>query len=139
MKYLKENQLKKLLNAIPEVELAYLIGSFQENRLRKDSDLDLVLVVNKAGLQNFDYQEIYGAISKTVQNINLDLRIVAEGETDPLFLFQVSKGMLLYSKSEQKRVDFETKAMLRYYDTQHLRNIFNKYMLERIEKGNYGK
>ena len=47
----------------------------------------------------------------------------------------VSKGKLIFRRSEPDRIRFEIGALTRYVDTAHLRNIKRLYMKRRIEKG----
>jgi predicted nucleotidyltransferase len=122
----------------PEIKLAYLIGSAARGSLRADSDLDIVLVVDSDYLEKVDFGSLYLTLSRTVNHPNLDLRMAALKKTDPLFLFNVIGGELLYSRDEKERVNFEAKTMIYYYDTQHLRNIFHHYLNQRLEKGEYG-
>lgn len=136
---ISKEKIASLFTNYPYIKLAYLIGSYAKGLPRADSDLDIALVVEKEDVENINYSEIYNKISKIIKHPNLDIRIVVENKTDPLYLFEIAKGKLLYVKEEEKRVEFEKKAMLMYYDSQHLRDIFNKYIDKRIEKGSYGK
>ncbi|MDP2860398.1 MAG: nucleotidyltransferase domain-containing protein [bacterium] len=131
-------KLRKILVKMPEVKLAYLIGSVATGITRKDSDLDIVLVLEKGAEKGFDYGKTYLLLEETVNHPNLDLRIATE-ETDPLFLFQVTAGNLIYAKNEAERVCFEAKTMVNFYDTQHLRGIFHHYLNQRIKEGKYGR
>lgn len=132
-------KFQEALAKIPEVKLAYLIGSTAAGKTRQDSDLDIVLVVEPENLGKIDFGSIYFSLNQLVHHPNLDLRVVALGKTDSLFLFNVIKGQLLYARSEPDRVNFEAKTMIFYYDTQHLRNIFHYYLDQRLEKGEYGR
>ena len=78
-------------------------------------------------------------IGEAVKHPNLDLRVVTKKIDSPLFLFQVAGGKLLYARDEKERVEFEKRAALLYYNTQHLRDIFHYYLNKRLEKGEYGR
>ena len=134
---LDKNIIKQIGKKFPKITAVYLIGSKARGEERKDSDLDIAIVVKKASIKRL--KNIFEEFSKKLQIPNLDLRIIIPEETDPLFLFQVIKGKLLYFKSEKEKVQFETKAMKLFYDTQHLRNIYHFYLKERLSKGKYGK
>lgn len=129
-------KIQIILKTFPEVRLAYLIGSALTGTDRQDSDLDIVLVINKEEIKNFE--KIYLLLNKVVNHENLDLRLVTE-KSDIVYLFEVVNGKLLYACDEKTRVSFEKKVMLFYYDTQHVRNIFHYYLDKRIEQGTYGK
>ncbi len=136
----KEKKLvQSLLKNIPEVDLAYLIGSAVSGHQRKDSDLDLALVVNAENFKNFDYGKVHLKVQAVLSDVNLDLRVILPDKTDYVYLYQVAQGKLIYSKTESARIEFEKKAMLHYFDTQHIRDIFHYYLDERIEEGTYGR
>lgn len=133
-----QKSLKKILGKYPSVTAAYLIGSVAEKRERADSDLDIVLLVDK----NFDPRSfglLYKEINGLIQHPNLDLRIAIPQNTDPLFLFQLLKGKLLFARNQEERIRLETKIMKFYYDSQYLRNIFHHYLNQRLEEGAYGR
>ncbi|MBL7078329.1 nucleotidyltransferase domain-containing protein [Candidatus Shapirobacteria bacterium] len=139
MDKINQKKLREILSSISQVKLAYLIGSQKEKRSRKDSDLDLVLIVDEQEIKKFDYGQVYLLVEKAVRHSNLDLRVVTKKTNSPLFLFQVAGGQLLYARDEKERVEFEKSAALFYYNTQHLRNIFHHYLNKRLEKGEYGR
>lgn len=131
-------KLTKILKNHSFIIAAYLIGSIAQKRDRKDSDLDLILLVDK----NFKperFGTLYRKISVLVSHPNLDLRIARLEDTDPLFLFQILGGRLLFARNTKELVKTEVKIMKLYYDSQHLRNIFHYYLNKRLEKGIYGR
>ena len=131
-------KLAQLLKQYPGIIAAYLIGSVAEGRERQDSDLDIALLVEK----NFDlnlFGSLYQKINSLVGHPNLDLRIVIPEKTDPLFLFQLLGGKLLYARNQKELISLEVKIMKLYYDSQHLRNIFHYYLNRRLEGSTYGR
>ncbi len=131
-------KLAQLLKQYPGIIAAYLIGSVAEGRERQDSDLDIVLLAEK----NFDlnlFGPLYQKINSLVGHPNLDLRIVIPEKTDPLFLFQLLGGKLLYARNQKELISLEVKIMKLYYDSQHLRNIFHYYLNRRLEGSTYGR
>lgn len=134
---INKSVINQIVQKFPEVKGVYVIGSFIRNQQRKDSDFDLVVIVDKVPLERL--RNIFNEFNSQLKIENLDLRIVIPEETDPLFLFEIVKGKPLYFRSEKARVEFETRVLKLYYDTQHLRNIYNFYLKERLSKGFYGK
>jgi hypothetical protein len=64
----------------------------------------------------------------------VDLVVLNHGS--PLLQHQVmTKGKLIFCRSELERIRFETYALRRYADTAHLRKLKRLYMKKRIEKG----
>ncbi len=135
---INQKALGGVLQNYPSVLAAYFIGSVAEKRERNDSDLDIVLLVDK----NFDprsFGSLYQKISQFVRHPNLDLRIANLQDTDPLFLFQLLKGKLLFARNQTERIQLETRIMKLYYDSQHLRDIFHHYLNQRLKEGTYGQ
>lgn len=133
-----KKQFTSILNKNKHVMVAYLFGSYAKNREREDSDLDIVIVLNS--LFNFDYSLIYDKISSFFPDKNLDLRVIIPKETSPLFLFQIVKsGICLFEKSKEQRLQFETYALKMYYDSQHLRDVYNYYLDKRFANHTYGR
>jgi len=133
-----QKKLAEILNKYPNIIAAYLIGSVAQQRERKDSDLDIVLLVDK----NFDpnhFGFLYRKINAITRHPNLDLRVAVLENTNPLFLFQLLKGKLLFTRNPKQQVTLEAKIMKLYYDSQHLRNIFHYYLNKRLEGGIYGR
>ncbi len=121
-----------------QVLLAYLIGSVSRNEQRKDSDIDIVLIVD--GIDGISYGELYSKFADALHTDSVDLRVIYPHETDPLFLFQIVKdGQVIYEKNEKERVKFETYAMKMYYDTQHIRDIYNNYLDKRFDNKTFAK
>ena len=131
-------KLAQILKQYPAIIAAYLIGSAAEGRERQDSDLDVILLVEK----NFDlnlFGPLYQKINNLLNHPNLDLRIIIPEKTDPLFLFQLLGGKLLYARNREELINLVVKFMKLYYDSQHLRNIFHYYLNKRLERGAYGQ
>jgi len=134
-----QKKLKLILGRYREILAAYLIGSAsQEGSMRKDSDLDIVLLASRRfNLAKFG--RLYQEIDRIINHPHLDLRIVIPEKTDPLFLFQLLKGKLLFVRNPKKQIEQEVKFMKLYYDSQHLRNIFHHYLDKRLEERVYGR
>ena len=112
---------------------AYLAGSFIRGEARGDSDVDLVVAVQKRRADTTD--KIYSLIKHIEFPKDLDLTVVDKASS-PLFLFQViSKGKRIYQASEAAA--FEAAVLHGYYDTAHLRNIYYSYLKEKFPSGNY--
>lgn len=133
-----QKQFASILNKNKHVMVVYLFGSYAKNRERKDSDLDIVVVLET--LSDFDYSSMYSKISSFFPDKNLDLRVIIPKETSPLFLFQVVKsGVCLFERSKVQRLQFETYALKIYYDSQHLRDVYNYYLDKRFANHTYGR
>lgn len=122
--------LAQALGRDPTVVSAYLLGSFIRGEARADSDVDLAVVVRskKSGTDD----KIYELIRPIHFPKNLDLSVV-DRSSSPLFLFQVvSKGKRIYEASTSDAASFEAFVLHRYFDTAHLRRLFESSLKDRF-------
>ena len=127
-------QLSVLLAEDPKILGAYVFGSVAKGNGDGSSDLDLAVVVRDKRKVNL--KQIYKLLSKVSFSMNLDLNVI-DVHSSPLLLWQVVRdGKVVYRKDELELVNFESEVMKRYYDTQHLRNIYHQRLHDRfITKG----
>ena len=134
-------RLRKALAKEPEVLAAYFFGSRALGYAAQKSDLDIGLVVKTiegADYRKF-YSKFYGRVSDKVKGRQVDVRLVAIDDFNPLFAFNgIKPNLCLYQKSENDRVEAEKKIMKIYFDTQHLRNIYHHYLDQSFKKGDFG-
>jgi len=131
-------KLGRIFSKIDTIIAAYFIGSFVRGEARRDSDLDIVIVLSR--LSNFDYSSVYTTVSDVLPDYHIDLRVVIPSETSPLFLFQIVKeGLNIFERDHLSRVTFEAYTVKMYYDSQHARDIYNCYLNKRFADNSYGK
>ena len=119
-------QLEELLRKYPAILVAYFYGSQITKQAVKNSDLDLAIMTNNPS--KIDYTDLYYKISQIITSHEVDLRIVTPANS-PTYLFQVLKnGQRIYELDAKDRVRFEAQVMKNFYDSQHIRNIYNSYL-----------
>lgn len=120
------SKLVKLFKSYPQIIAAYFYGSQIEGYASSSSDLDLALISD--GSVPFDYGNLYLKISEIIKEKEIDLRIV-DKYSSPVYLFQLfKKGLRIYQRDELDRVKFETSALITFYDSQNLRDIYKSYL-----------
>lgn len=109
-------KLKKYFAQKPEIISAYIFGSFAENRVRKNSDMDVALFINEKTIKNpLLYRievsaELMDLLKKRVEIMLLNF-------SNLLLRAQVfEKGLLIYEKAGNKRALFQAYSMGLYYD-----------------------
>lgn len=129
-------QLKRILSKQP-IKLAYLYGSYARGQERKNSDIDIAIV-----LENPQGKTVFGSpadVSVYIPGTEIDLRVI-DLESEPVFLNLVLKDkVLLFAKDERIRTDFEVRAMKKFFDTEHLRKLNYYYLKKSLEDGSYGR
>lgn len=137
---LSDQDLKKLQHYFktqPDVNLAYLYGSFAYGNPHKRSDIDLGILFHK---KQRGYDRVF-EISDDLHKLGLPAQPELHEiylDLSPLFLHNVTRGICLYAKDELKRVYFEVEVVNRFRDTEYLRKVSNHYMQQRLREGTYG-
>lgn len=130
------SQLDVALTRDANVIAVYVFGSQAKNRAIRESDFDIAVVVEKKTLTTYD--DIYVRIKHISFPADLDLVIVDE-QSSPLLLFEIIRdGICVYKRSEKHRVNLEARALHRFYDTQHMRNISYSYLSRQFNLSSYG-
>ena len=136
-----ERLVLEYLEGRREIVLAYLFGSFIEKQGTAFSDIDIAVLTDDSIDETAEGTGRYGYASFLITELShllkypeIDLSIL--NHAPPLLQKRViTKGKLIYARSERERIAFETKALSRYADTEPLRGIKRRYMQQRIEIG----
>lgn len=122
----KIGQLEKIFIKQQNVVAAYVYGSRIKGYANVKSDLDLAIVVDD--VDRINYQDLYLKINQIFSKLEIDLRIVTSSSS-PIYLLQILKsGKCIYQRDELEKVNFETKALKDFYDSQHIRDIYDHYL-----------
>lgn len=126
--------LSRMLTNFP-VMLAYLYGSTARGRATPLSDIDIALVVNKDEFDPVDRLKLELEIEEQIVNAcelrQAEVRII----NDAPIIFRgevVNDGILLYSRSEEFRVDFETFTRSEYFDFLPVAALHREAYFERL-------
>lgn len=126
-------KLQNIFKKMPQILAVYLYGSRVKGYATKNSDLDIAVVVDD--VKDINYGDLYFKVSQNIEVVEVDLRVVTK-ETSPTFIFQVIKtGQCIYQRESKERVRFEAKVLNEYFDTQHLRDIYNSYLKQYFKGG----
>jgi predicted nucleotidyltransferase len=120
--------IRRLLETRDDVRLAYVFGSVAGGRARSTSDVDVAVLFSgapaPAALDRLT-EDLEDAAGRRVDLVDL-------GKAPPLLAHQVvSKGSCVVCRQPAERAAFETRTVLRYLDTAHLRKIQHEYLRKR--------
>lgn len=125
--------IKGFLEKDRDILLAYLYGSAAAGTIHPDSDIDIAVYLKEGDIEYYlkKDNEFLGNAPIAIGNDKIDIRIL---NIMPLLLkFKVIReGRLLILKDEQKRVDFETEVMDRYFEMKPYFDEYNRILEERI-------
>ncbi|MBI4602785.1 MAG: nucleotidyltransferase domain-containing protein [Planctomycetes bacterium] len=123
------------------VRLAYLFGSQVSGRLHSESDVDVAVLFDASLSPDARFDErlvLIGELCRILGTDHVDLAVL--NEAPPLLAFEVLRnGKLLYSASEDDRVEFQVRTVREYEDTEPLRKLLAEAMEERVKAGAFGK
>ena len=126
--------LKEVLEAHPVV-LAYLYGSAASGRATPLSDVDIALVMEEEGFdpaRRLDIElKIEDQLVQACEIADLDVRIINQA---PIMVRGevVTNGILLYSRDEVLRVEFETSTRSVYFDFMPVATMHQKATFDRL-------
>jgi predicted nucleotidyltransferase len=119
-----------------DVRLAYVFGSVARGRARPRSDVDVaVLFEGESAPRVLDHltEDLEDAAGRRVDLIDL-------ATAPPLLAHQVvSTGTCIVCRHPRERAAFETRTVLRYLDTAHLRKIQHRYLAKRVPARHDGR
>ena len=121
----KENiqrEIKECLKNENKIVFAYLHGSFLKSRFR-DIDIGIYLNVNPPKKKVLEYELVLeDRLSKNL-SYPCDVRVLNRAPLS--FRFSVIKNnVLLFSKDECRRADFECLSLVEYHDFDIYRNMY---------------
>jgi len=119
----KKNIQKEITNCLRDenkIIFAYLHGSFLKDRFR-DIDICIYLNVDFSKKKVLEYELVLEDELSRRLSYPCDVRVLNHAPLS--FRFSVIKhGVLLFSKNEIKRADFECLSMVEYHDFDFYRN-----------------
>lgn len=110
------------------VSAAYLFGSAARGDERKDSDIDIAILLptNLSKEKRFKTRLLMMADLSRMLHKNIDL-IILNDMSSLFFKYAIIKeGILLYEKNEDDRIDFENRILDSYFDFQPFLTLYNK-------------
>ncbi len=114
------------------VSLFYLFGSQASSTTSPLSDVDCaVLFAPDVPAETYSDRQIrlIAEISRRLRRDDIDLVVL--NAANPVVRFNVLAGELLYMKSDEERIDFEVKTRREYFDTQRIRDIRARALIDR--------
>lgn len=134
-----KDKAAKYFSTRAQVRFVYLFGSQAKNNTGKLSDIDIAVYLDEELNDDERFAlrlELINKVCEIVKTDKIDL-IILNGSPLLLSFNVVHDGLILYSKDEIKRVQFEAKIMSlyfgqQYYYKRHARITINRIAMEGI-------
>lgn len=139
-----EDKIKEYFQGKEGIIAVYLFGSLTGGSFgaKKTPDIDVAVLLAK----NHPYPDTLEAKIKIERGLEefmgrqfgeVDLSIL--NDAPPVFVHEVLKCRhLVFEEDKEKRLDFELKAELKYFDTKPMREYFWKEMVKRVKERRFG-
>ncbi len=115
---LREHLLKR-----EEIVFAYLHGSFLKEGPFRDVDVAVYVSIE---VHPFYEEELEDELSRAIE-LPVDVRVLNSAPVT--FRFRAISGLLLFSRDEKARCDFEERTMREYHDYSYYLNMYRREAL----------
>lgn len=116
----------------PEVNVAYVFGSFLEREDFRDIDVALLFSCNLTPYNAFMLAMHIGSELNLGIKTGHDFDVRVLNNSHPEFQYEVvKKGIAVFSRDEQKRFDYEADVISIYLDLKEMYDFFDKEYLAR--------
>lgn len=135
---LKQDEVTKIRNYFsqkPETVAVYLYGSFARGDAKKNSDIDLGIILLKKKHRPFHLpQAIFADELKKITKKKVEIQDLSACSLE--FCHRVlSEGKLIYGKDNQTRIDFEVQIGKKYFDFKPYIEEYYQHLSQIAKKG----
>ncbi len=124
---------RDLLSQEEDILFAYLYGSATYDPALMGGDIDIAVFVKSSSMQNYIKMEskLTALLITQLKTDKIDLRIL---NVLPLVhQYSILKnGILIFSRDEEQRVDFETSVMIRFFELKPYLDEYRLMVSQRI-------
>ena len=127
---------KEVMEKDKEVLFAYLYGSYAQESIHFESDIDVAVYLESADLKRYSKkeEELTIELVTRIHKDRIDLRIL---NVLPLLLqYHVLKdGIPIFVRDDKERVDFETRVMNRFFELKPYIDEYHRMLSLKIKAG----
>ena len=129
--------LLNCLSKVKDVQAAYLFGSVVTGRARRDSDIDIAVLLSDGILPRKRFQRRLKLISDLGSALHRsDVDVVILNDASPLLAHRVlSKGKLIFERSASARVRFQVQTANRYADMVPVYEMYIRHLKKSVREG----
>ncbi len=122
---------KNILIEYKDIIFAYIFGSYAQNKIREDSDIDIAIYLkNKLDIDT--YLEIKMELSEATKR---EVDVVILNDATPLLKYEIYKNnILLFTRDETIESNYKVKTLFEYDDMKKYLDLSYNKMIERLRK-----
>ena len=122
---------KNILIEYKDIIFAYIFGSYAQNKIREDSDIDIAIYLkNKLDIDT--YLEIKMELSEATKR---EVDVVILNDATPLLKYEIYKNnILLFTRDETVESNYKVKTLFEYDDMKKYLDLSYNKMIERLRK-----
>ena len=128
--------LKEVMEKDKGVLFAYLYGSYAQNSIHFESDIDVAVYLRSSDVKGYirKEEELTVELITKIHTDRIDLRIL---NVLPLVLqYNILKdGILIFVREDRERVDFETRVMNRFFELKPYIDEYQQMLSLKIKAG----
>lgn len=127
--------LQEFFSQRPEVEFAYIFGSFVERERFEDVDVAVYLrdtsVLADREAHPYGYEStLIGTLSSLLHTDKIDFVVL--NDAGPTLFTRAIKGLRILDRNPMRRIDVENTVRREYIDLESVRRIQNYYLLRKL-------
>ncbi len=125
-------RIGQIVGNFPDVEAAYVFGSFLERRGFRDIDVALLVSEKLSSYNALKLAMHIGSELNFGIKIGHDFDVRVLNNAHPKFQYEVVKtGVAVFSRDEQERFDYEADVISTYLDLKEMYDFFDREYLAR--------
>jgi len=131
--------IKQVLKSYNFIDFALLFGSYSGNTQTELSDIDIAIYTDRP-IELLEQGDIISLLEDKLEK-KVDLIVLNDlyKENAKMAFNIVDNHKVIFSNNRQKYIDFKVNTYKYYFDLKPMYEMFDKALLERIDRGTYGK
>lgn len=122
---------KNLLIKYEYINFAYIFGSYAQNNVRKDSDIDIAIYL-KESIDTYAYLDMKMELSEALKR---EVDLVILNEATPLLKHEIYKNnILLFSNDKALENRYKVKTLFEYNDMKRYLDLSYDKTIERLKR-----
>lgn len=122
---------KDILMEYEDIIFAYIFGSYAQNSIRENSDIDIAIYLKK-NIDIYTYIEIKMNLSEVLKR---EVDLVILNNAPPLLKYEIYKNnILIFSRDKTLESKYKVKTLFEYNDVKRYLNLSYDKTIERLKK-----